>query len=77
MSTEPKLPEIERGTMVFAADLLTIRAHFEVDYIHSYTQDTPFFHGLARRKLFCSHCQKCNLTTSSPRHASTACIAVG
>ena len=31
MSAEPKLPEIERGTEVFAVDPLTIRAHFEVD----------------------------------------------
>ena len=51
MSTEPRLPEIERGTEVFAVDPLTIRTHFEVDYLHSYKQDTPFFHGLAKRKL--------------------------
>ena len=59
MPTEPKLPEIQRGTEVFAVDPLTIRAHFEVDYVHSYKQDTPFFHGLSKRKLMGSHCKKC------------------
>src|SRR5207237_8171893 len=59
MPTEPKLPEIERGTEVFAVDPLTIRSHFEVDYIHSYKQDTPFFHWLAKRNLLGSHCARC------------------
>jgi len=67
MAIEPKLPEIERGTEVFAVDPLTIRAHFEVDYIHSYKQDTPFFHALAKRKLLGSHCLKCNYKFATPR----------
>src|SRR3989442_12724253 len=67
MAIEPKLPEIQRGTEVFAVDPLTIRAHFEVDYIHSYKQDTPFFHGLAKRKLLGSHCPKCNYKFATPR----------
>src|ERR1051325_9867092 len=60
MPNNPRLPEITRGTEVFAVDPLTIRAHFEVDYLHSYKQDTPFFHGLAKRKLLGSHCPKCH-----------------
>jgi uncharacterized OB-fold protein len=67
MSNDPRLPEIERGTEVFAVDPLTIRAHFEVDYIHSYKQDTPFFHGLAQRKLLGSHCPRCAYTFATPR----------
>ena len=51
MKPDPKLPEIERGTEVFAVDPLTVRAHFEVDYVHSFKQDTPFFHGLQKRQL--------------------------
>ena len=62
-----RLPEIERGTEVFAVDPLTIRAHFEVDYLHSYKQDTPFFHGLARRQLLGSHCAACNYKFATPR----------
>ena len=67
MSSDLRLPEIERGTEVFAVDPLTIRVHFEVDYIHSYKQDTPFFHGLAKRKLLGSHCPKCNYKFATPR----------
>src|SRR3989454_12821969 len=67
MPTEPKLPEITRGTEVFAVDPLTIRVHFEGDYIHSYKQDTPFFHGLAKRKLLGSHCPKCDYKFATPR----------
>src|SRR5262249_32952807 len=67
MPTPPRLPEIERGTEVFAVDPLTIRAHFEVDYVHSYKQDTPFFHGLAKRRLLGSHCPKCSYRFATPR----------
>ena len=67
MPSDPRLPEIDRGTEVFAVDPLTIRAHFEVDYIHSYKQDTPFFHGLAKRKLLGSRCPKCNYKFATPR----------
>ncbi len=67
MANEPKLPEIERGTEVFAVDPLTIRSHFEVDYVHSYKQDTPFFHGLAQRKLLGSHCARCHYRYATPR----------
>jgi len=67
MATEPRLPEIERGTEVFSVDPLTIRAHFEGDYLHCYKQDTPFFHGLAKRQLRGSHCAKCRYTFATPR----------
>ena len=73
MPTEPKLPEIQRGTEVFAVDPLTIRAHFEVDYVHSYKQDTPFFHGLAKRKLMGSHCKKCKYCYATPRSHCMYC----
>jgi uncharacterized OB-fold protein len=62
-----KLPEIERGTEVFSVDPLTVRAHFEVDYVHSFKQDTPFFHGLAKRKLLGSSCAHCNYKFATPR----------
>ena len=73
MPNEPRLPEIERGTEVFAVDPLTIRAHFEVDYIHSYKQDTPFFHGLQKRKLLGSHCGKCDYRYATPRSHCMYC----
>src|SRR5262249_6364765 len=67
MSRDPRLPEIEHGTEVFAVDPLMIRVHFEVDYLHGYKQGTPFFHGLARRKLLGSHCPKCLYKFATPR----------
>lgn len=67
MSSDAKLPEIERGTEVFAVDPLTVRAHFEVDYVHSYKQDTPFFHGLQKRKLLGSLCPRCEYRYATPR----------
>ena len=73
MASDAKLPEIERGTEVFAVDPLTVRAHFEVDYIHSYKQDTPFFHGLQKRKLLGSHCPKCNYRYATPRSHCMYC----
>ena len=73
MPGDPKLPEIQRGTEVFGVDPLTIRVHFEVDYIHSYKQDTPFFHGLAKRKLLGSYCPKCNYHYATPRSHCMYC----
>src|SRR6266571_3673488 len=75
MASDPKLPEIQRGTEVFGVDPLTIRVHFEVDYIHSYKQDTPFFHGLAKHKLLGSHCAKCNYRYATPRSHCMYCGA--
>ena len=69
----PRLSEIDRGTEVFAVDPLTIRTHFEVDYVHSYKQDTPFFHGLAKHKLLGSHCAKCHYRYATPRSHCMYC----
>jgi len=73
MASAAKLPEIEHGTEVFGVDPLTIGVHFEVDYIHSYKQDTPFFHGLAKRKLMGSHCARCNYRYATPRSHCMYC----
>jgi len=74
MTNEPRLPEIDRGTEVFSVDPLIVRDHFEIDYVHSYKQDTPFFHGLARRKLLGSHCARCAYKYATPR---THCMYCG
>ena len=73
MATDAKLPEIERGTEVFAVDPLTVRSHFEVDYVHSYKQDTPFFHGLAKHRLLGSHCARCDYRYATPRSHCMYC----
>jgi uncharacterized protein len=74
MVNEPKLPEIERGTEVFSVDPLIVRDHFEINYVHSYKQDTPFFHGLSKKKLLGSHCRKCRYKYATPR---THCMYCG
>ncbi len=71
--SEPKLPEIERGTEVFSVDPLIIRDHFEINYVHSYKQDTPFFHGLSKKKLLGSHCRKCRYKYATPRSHCMYC----
>src|SRR5262249_13061379 len=53
---------------------LVIRDPFEIQYVHSFKQDTPFFHGLAKKKILGSHCPKCNYKYATPR---TRCMYCG
>lgn len=62
-----KVPETQDGTVVYNLDPLIIKYHYEIDYIHSYAQDTPFFAGLAAGKLMGSRCPKCGYTYATPR----------
>lgn len=40
---------------------------YQVNYIHSYGQDSPFFAGLANKKLLGTRCKKCRTTYATPR----------
>jgi uncharacterized OB-fold protein len=62
-----KLPETDEGTVVFNIDPIIIKHHYEIDYIHSYGQDSPFFAGLASGKLLGSRCDPCAYTFATPR----------
>ncbi len=62
-----KLPETESGTVLFNTDPIIIQYHYDIDYIHSYAQDSPFFAGLAKRKLMGSRCNKCGTIYATPR----------
>ncbi|MGH7394943.1 MAG: hypothetical protein ACREJF_05010, partial [Candidatus Methylomirabilales bacterium] len=65
------LPETDEGTVLFNVpfpedlkDLkkmapIIIRQPYHIDYIHSYGQDSPFFAGLANRKLLGTVCTSC------------------
>lgn len=80
-----KLDEVMTGTTVFNVpfpkDLSTlkqmspivIKHPYTVEYIHSYGQDSPFFAGLANRKLLGTRCAKCDYTYGTPRLACTRC----
>jgi len=82
-----KLEEVMTGTTIFNVpfprDLsvlkemspIVIKYPYFVEYIHSYGQDSPFFAGLANKKLLGTRCGKCRYTYATPRLACTHCGA--
>jgi hypothetical protein len=70
-----RLPETDEGAVVFCTDPLTIKSHYEIDYIHSYAEDSPFFRGLAEGKLRGSVCTKCGYRFATPRAYCMECGA--
>ncbi len=75
MPKKIKLLETEEGTILFNVDPIIIKHHYEIDYIHSYAQDSPFFAGLANKKLLGSKCTKCSYTFATPRSHCMECGA--
>lgn len=73
MDRNAKLPETEGGTILFNTDPIIIKHHYEVDYLHSYAQDSPFFVGLTKRKLMGSHCTGCGRRFATPRGHCMEC----
>jgi uncharacterized protein len=73
MNRNAKLAETEDGTTLFNLDPIIVKQHYEIDYIHSYAQDSPFFAGLAKRKLLGSHCAACDYTYATPRGHCMEC----
>ena len=67
MNRHAKLPESEEGAVLFNVDPIIIRHHYEIDYLHSYAQDSPFFAGLAAMKLLGSRCTACGYRFATPR----------
>jgi hypothetical protein len=70
-----RLPESDHGAVVFCTDPLTVKDHYEIDYIHSYAEDSPFFRGLAEGKLMGSECTKCGYRFATPRAYCMECGA--
>jgi uncharacterized OB-fold protein len=56
-----------RGTSVRGTDPLMIGDHFDIEYRHSYAQDSPFFTGIAQGKLLGTECKKCDFHFATPR----------
>lgn len=73
MDRNAKLPETEEGTVLFNVDPIIVRQHYEIDYLHSYAQDSPFFAGLAKKKLLGSRCAACGYTYATPRGHCMQC----
>ena len=68
-----RLPETETGTVVFNTDPLIVKDHYEIDYIHSYAEDSPFFIGLSQGKLLGSECRGCHHRFATPRAYCLQC----
>ena len=62
-----RLAESDVGTTVFRTDPLVVKDHYQIDYIHSYAEDSPFFRGLAEGKLRGSECTGCGYRFATPR----------
>lgn len=62
-----KLPETENGTTLFNLDPIILKSSYEINYIHSYAQDSPFFAGLAKGVLLGSECKSCKYKYATPR----------
>ena len=63
------------GTIVYGVDPLVIHDHYEIDYRHSYAEDSPFFIGLTKGQLLGSHCTACGYTYATPRAHCMDCGA--
>ncbi len=70
-----RLPETDQGATVFRTDPLIVKDHYEIDYIHSYAEDSPFFLGLAQGKLLGSECSACHYRFATPRAYCMRCGA--
>jgi uncharacterized OB-fold protein len=67
------LPETDAGTVVFNTDPLVVKNHYEIDYIHSYAEDSRFFIGLSQGMLQGSECTACRYKFATPRAYCMQC----
>lgn len=82
---DAKLSETMEGTPVynipFPEDLealkkmspIIVKYPYQIDYIHSYGQDSPFFAGLTNKKLLGTRCVDCNYTYATPKYHCMHC----
>ena len=73
MNKNAKLPETEDGSILFNVDPIIVKQHYQIDYLHSYAQDSPFFAGLAQKKLLGSRCPACGYGYATPRSHCMGC----
>lgn len=73
MNKNSKLPETEVGSILFNVDPIIVKQHYQIDYLHSYAQDSPFFAGLAQKRLLGSRCPACSYSYATPRSHCMEC----
>jgi uncharacterized OB-fold protein len=73
MAKKARLPERDDGTVLYSLDPIIQKWHYEIDYIHSYAQDSPFFAGLSKGKLMGSECVRCRYRYATPRSHCMQC----
>lgn len=76
-NTEPwKAPlQGQQEEKPFGVEPLIIHDHYEIDYRHSYAQDSPFFVGLSQGILLGSRCTACQYMYATPRSHCMECGA--
>jgi len=52
---------------------LVVLSPYNIRYVHSYAEDSPFFLGLAEGKLLGSECKKCHYRYATPRSHCMEC----
>ena len=72
---DAKMPETQNGTEVYNTDPLIVKSSYEIDYIHSYAQDSEFFRALGKKKLMGSKCKSCGYVYATPRGHCMICGA--
>jgi uncharacterized OB-fold protein len=75
MNPNARLPESAVATPVLGVDPLIIQDHYEIEYEHSYAQDSPWFVGLSKGRLLGSRCEDCAYTYATPRGHCMECGA--
>jgi uncharacterized OB-fold protein len=70
-----KVLQEHQETKLLEGAPLIIQDHYEIDYRHSYAQDSPFFLGLSKGRLLGSRCTKCRYMYATPRSHCMECGA--
>ncbi len=65
----------KKGATLLGVDPLILADHYEIDYQHSYAQDSPFFVGLTKGRLLGSRCSTCRYIYATPRAHCMECGA--
>ncbi|AAT43772.1 Zn-ribbon domain-containing OB-fold protein [Picrophilus oshimae] len=60
-------------TDVYKIDPLIIKESFNMDYYHSYAQDSKFFQELGHARLLGSRCRSCGYKYATPRRYCMFC----